>query len=265
LKTVERLSKVVGLEGTSTRAEDEDQLIENMMKEEGTSDSQEVSMASCTILVLNKIDRVFNRRRLEALLDELEGLARFEKVFYTSAETLYGVRDLQAYLLKGVPRGEWEVNPGKKTEMSEMEQLEETIKECVYSRLYYEVPHWTSINLEDVVIQPDKTVRLAVRLEVDSTSKRGIVVGPSGKNLRVLKEHAGVLLAKKYNAIFAVSFRVVVVSKNKETVPDVGVWGPQHGERTEWEGIERLYKQTGRGDRAKKLGEKWYMKNISEK
>lgn len=46
-------------------------------------------------LVLNKIDLVDNRRKFDQLIREIEKYGKFDKIFYTSAKTGYGVQDLQ--------------------------------------------------------------------------------------------------------------------------------------------------------------------------
>lgn len=47
-----------------------------------------------SILILNKIDLCNHKRKLKELKDELIDLGNFDKVFYTSAETGYGINEL---------------------------------------------------------------------------------------------------------------------------------------------------------------------------
>ena len=43
-------------------------------------------------LVLNKIDLVDNQRKFHSLISEIEKFGKFDKIFYTSAMTGYGVK-----------------------------------------------------------------------------------------------------------------------------------------------------------------------------
>lgn len=50
------------------------------------------------ILVFNKMDLCFNKRKLKWNLAELEDLTKFEKVFYISCLTGFGMEELRKYL-----------------------------------------------------------------------------------------------------------------------------------------------------------------------
>jgi GTPase Era involved in 16S rRNA processing len=50
-------------------------------------------------LVLNKVDLVNNRRKFVHLISEIEKYGKFDKIFYTSATTGYGVQELEDYLV----------------------------------------------------------------------------------------------------------------------------------------------------------------------
>ena len=45
-------------------------------------------------LVLNKIDVVENKRKFHGLISEIEKYGKFDKIFYTSALTGYGVQEI---------------------------------------------------------------------------------------------------------------------------------------------------------------------------
>ena len=51
-------------------------------------------------LVLNKIDLVDNRRKFDSLIREIEKYGKFDKIFYISAKTGYGIQELQEYLIR---------------------------------------------------------------------------------------------------------------------------------------------------------------------
>lgn len=97
-----------------------------------------------TYLVMNKIDLCSNKRKLKESIDELEHIGKFEKIFYTSSETGYGIEDLIKDLEEEAYLGPWEHHPDLRTDMPEVRKLEELMKKVIFNRFYYEVPH--SIN-----------------------------------------------------------------------------------------------------------------------
>lgn len=100
-----------------------------------------------TYLVLNKVDLCTNKRKLKWLVSDLEDVARFEKIFYTSAETGYGIKDIIETLEEEAYPRPWEYNPKAKGEASEVDILEQTMKTFVYERFYREIPHHVGIEV----------------------------------------------------------------------------------------------------------------------
>jgi GTPase len=99
-------------------------------------------------LVLNKIDLVDNKRKFHGLIAEIEKHGKFDKIFYTSALTGYGVADIETYLAGMARKGAWE-HPGEaKTDSSEMEVVEELFKEALFLRTYNQVPYETVLECE---------------------------------------------------------------------------------------------------------------------
>ena len=58
-------------------------------------------------LVLNKIVLVENKRKFHGLISEIEKYGKFDKIFYTSALTGYGVSDIEKYLTGMAKKCEW--------------------------------------------------------------------------------------------------------------------------------------------------------------
>lgn len=58
-------------------------------------------------LVLNKVDLIDSKRRFKTIISEIEKYAKFDKIFYTSGETGYGLNELTEYLIGMAKPSKW--------------------------------------------------------------------------------------------------------------------------------------------------------------
>ena len=100
------------------------------------------------ILVVNKIDLCTNKRDLKWYINDLEDIGNFDKIFYTSCETGYGIEQLKNFLEEEAVNDPWIFNPKVKTDMTEVEKIEEIFKSLVFERLHYELPFLVGIELK---------------------------------------------------------------------------------------------------------------------
>jgi len=125
------------------------EIIEQLSKEDSDDDFGDQTIP--IYLILNKIDLCTNKRKLKTLINELEEISRFEKVFFTSAETGYGIKDIITSLEEDAYSRPWELNPNCKSELSEVEELEQLMRTFVYERFYREVPYKVGISLKGIL------------------------------------------------------------------------------------------------------------------
>ena len=118
--------------------------IENLLNQYSNKENLQ-QMPKC--LVLNKIDLCNNKRELRTLVSEIEDLAKFDKVFYTSCETGYGIKELKQYLESECYNSPWLYPPALKTTLSDVDKLEEVMKAAIFNRFFHEIPYTTGINL----------------------------------------------------------------------------------------------------------------------
>lgn len=77
------------------------------------------------ILVITKMDLCTNISKLNDLVNELQDLSVFDKVFYVSSETKYGIPDLLEYLQdQSKFEKTWEFNPIYSSPLSDIERVE---------------------------------------------------------------------------------------------------------------------------------------------
>ena len=92
---------------------------------EATVDRLEKSKESfAKALVFNKVDLIDSKRRFKTLISEIERYAKFDKIFYTSAETSYGLADLTEYLQSMARPDKWLYPPETRTTLSHREIYE---------------------------------------------------------------------------------------------------------------------------------------------
>jgi GTP-binding protein Era len=72
------------------------------------------------ILVMNKVDLVYSKKKLRYLQSELEDMGRFDHVFHTSAETGFGLDALKEYLIDRAKPKLWRYHPSIQSNYSEV-------------------------------------------------------------------------------------------------------------------------------------------------
>jgi GTP-binding protein Era len=87
------------------------------------------------------MDLCTNKRKLRWLIGELEDLGKFDKIFYVSCNTGYGIEELKQFLEKEAVREAWQYHPSAKTTHSQADLMEEVMKSVLFSRFYYEIPY----------------------------------------------------------------------------------------------------------------------------
>lgn len=143
-----------------------------------------------TILVMNKVDLVVNKRKIKALENELDSLGKFEKIFYISCETGYGIEELKNYLLSQAYERKWKYHPSIITSRSEVDKLEEIIKQNVYKRVFNEIPFETGIILKSWVPLTNGELRCFFHIEVKDKNVRKIIIGRDGINIKEIRQQS---------------------------------------------------------------------------
>lgn len=138
-------------------------------------------------LLINKVDRIPDRRELLPLLDRHARAGRFEELFPVSALKGENVDRLLDALCKRLPEGPRYFPEGTLTDAPEAMIAAEFIREQVYRQLHQEVPYAAAVKVTEMGRDP-ATGRLRVEAEiyVERDSQRGIVVGKGGERIKGL-------------------------------------------------------------------------------
>lgn len=158
----------------------------NYNKELDNSNFEPRNLSS--ILVLNKIDLVENKRKLRLLQEELEDLGAFDKVFHVSCETDYGIEALKNYLESKASRRPWRYHPDISCTQTEVDKAEQVLKRLVYNRFYKEIPYNIIGYVISWVPMSNGQLKINFNIEVKYDVHISIVIGKESRVIKELRE-----------------------------------------------------------------------------
>ena len=128
-------------------------------------------------MVVNKVDLCHNKRELKWYINELEDLANFDKTFYTSCLTSYGIQEIKKFLESEAKYGKWELDPEVTTKMSDIERVEQKMKEMIYERMHEELPFRIGYEVIEFVALTDGRARVTIELSAESVVQIKMLIG----------------------------------------------------------------------------------------
>ena len=140
------------------------------------------------ILVLNKVDRVDDKSRLLALVQELTQRFAFERVFMIAALTGNGVAELKRYLAQHVPEGPWLYPEDELSDIPVRQLAAEVTREKIYDNLHDELPYQITVETETWKTLRDKSVRVEQVIFVERDSQKSIVLGKGGQTIKKISQ-----------------------------------------------------------------------------
>src|SRR3990172_223942 len=147
------------------------------------------------LLILNKVDRVADKRRLLALAGELAKRFPFDRVFMISALTGDGVRDLKAHLAQLVPEGPWLYPEEDLSDVPLRLLAAEITREEIYKFLHDEIPYATTVETDAWKELKNGSVRIEQTVYVERDSQKAIVLGKGGQTIKKISSEARAELA----------------------------------------------------------------------
>ncbi len=136
-------------------------------------------------LVLNKVDLIM-KEKLLAIASEFAKIRDFENVFMVSSLNGDGVEDIEKYLAKIVPEGEWLFPEDEITDSSFEKFTSEITREHLYHRIHQEIPYRCRIVTENYRNESDGSVRIAQNIVVKSNAHKVILLGHKGSKIRAI-------------------------------------------------------------------------------
>jgi len=137
------------------------------------------SLGVPVVIGLNKVDRL-KPGHVATQMDTASKLGDFHALHPVSAKTGDGIAELREELVELLPEGPAYFPPEQRSDLSQVEEVGELIREKALALTRDEVPHAISVEVEEV---DEKVVRASLYVETDS--QKQIVVGKGGS---VVKE-----------------------------------------------------------------------------
>jgi GTP-binding protein Era len=136
-----------------------------------------------SILVLNKIDRVDDKRQLLPRLEAFAGHHDFTESVPVSALRGTGLDELRLLVLQHLPPGERMFPEDYLTDQPERYLAAEMIREQVLKATHDEVPHSVAVKVEEWKDEPHIT-RIGANIIVERPGQKGILIGSKGAMLK---------------------------------------------------------------------------------
>jgi len=140
------------------------------------------------ILVLNKVDRVEDKGRLLALVQELSSRLAFGDVFMIAALTGDGVAGLKRHLAANAPEGPWLYPEDELSDIPVRQLAAEVTREKIYDNLHDELPYQITVETESWKTLRDKSVRIDQVIYVERDSQKSIVLGKGGQTIKRISQ-----------------------------------------------------------------------------
>lgn len=143
------------------------------------------------ILLLNKLDKV-PKKQYSRHLKAYQDLADFQDTFFISAKHSMNLKQVQAKLLEILPEGVMYYPNDQLTNQSEEIMIAELIREQVFRSTGEEIPHATSVLIENIEERSAELTYIQAAVIVERKSQKGIIIGKNGQKIK----HIGQLARK---------------------------------------------------------------------
>jgi len=156
------------------------------------------NLSTPTLLLINKIDRVPDKRQLLPLIEQFKSIREFAEYIPVSAKTGEGLDLVRQAIVSRLPEGPAYFPPDHLTDQPERFLAAELIREQILGQTRQEVPHAAAV-LIDRWEETPKLTRIAATIYVERPGQKAIVIGAGGASLKKIGTLARLEIEKMLN------------------------------------------------------------------
>ena len=144
-----------------------------------------------TILLLNKVDKVKDKRHLLEKIEKYKGEYNFDAIIPISARTKDGIEELKETVVKFLPYGPQYYPEDMVTDSPERVMVSEIIREKALKLLQDEIPHGIAVDIEKMKKRTGKEITdITATIYCERESHKAIIIGKGGTKLKQIGSEA---------------------------------------------------------------------------
>ncbi len=161
------------------------------------------------VLAVNKIDLV-TPDKVAVLAEELGKMELWSAIFYISAKTGKGTKELLEHLAEKAPKAPWLFEADEMTDMPDRLFAAEVTREKLFMNLKNELPYHLTVETTSFK-EAEKSIRIEQNIIVERAAHRMIILGGGGQMIKKIGQQSRFELArqlgKKVNLFLFVKVR----------------------------------------------------------
>lgn len=162
----------------------------NNWTEEDKALTEKLNTVDCpVILVVNKIDKLKEKRKLLPVLEEMSGHIDCAAVIPVSAQHGHNIDMLENKVASLLPENAHYYPEDQITDRSMRFLASEIIREKLVRELGQELPYTSTVSI-DKFIEDEKLVRIHATIYVESMGQKAIIIGKKGSRLKSIGSSA---------------------------------------------------------------------------
>ncbi len=174
MQALEEVDAILWVMDVTNRVPEEEKILEIIRK-----------VGKPTILVMNKIDLIKDKKELLPLIDYFSKLYPFSAIIPVSALKQDGLERVIEEIIKILPYGPFFYDPEYVTDLPLKLLIAEIIREKVFLNTYQEIPYSTAVRVEAIEEVPEKNLlHIQATIFVERPSQKGIIIGKGGRMLK---------------------------------------------------------------------------------
>ncbi|MFH1309794.1 MAG: GTPase Era [Candidatus Omnitrophota bacterium] len=142
------------------------------------------------ILVINKIDKLKDKRLLLPLIEQASEFYPFDEIVPICALKDKDLDKLLNIILTHLPEGPFHYPKEEFTDKTEDFLISETIREKILALTYREVPHSIAVAIEEIQENKNNTLSIHAVIYVERASQKSIIIGSGGSMMKKIKKSA---------------------------------------------------------------------------